>query len=130
MSTSRQALDSNAPTPASAGPTVGAAPVGPAPAAAVRSNRVDPGWKYISTVEEGNTNDTVCTFCGKIMKGCITRAKEHLMIKPGNVAGCKMVPKDVIAELWEYYHKKKIEEDKVLPREASKNRVSMLGNLT
>ncbi|XLS55949.1 hypothetical protein HN51_005704, partial [Arachis hypogaea] len=50
---------SNAPTPASAGPTVGAAPVGPAPAAAVRSNRVDPGWKYISTVEEGNTNDTM-----------------------------------------------------------------------
>ncbi|XLR59873.1 hypothetical protein S83_010545 [Arachis hypogaea] len=130
MSTSRQALDSNAPIPASAGPTVGAAPVGPAPAAAVRSNRVDPGWKYISTVEEGNTNDTVCTFCGKIMKGGITRAKEHLMIKPGNFAGCKMVLKDVIAELWEYYHKKKIEEDKVLPREAPKNRVSMLGNLT
>ncbi|RYR77762.1 hypothetical protein Ahy_A01g002366 isoform C [Arachis hypogaea] len=52
------------------------------------------------------------------------------MIKPGNVAGCKMVPKDVIAELWEYYHKKKIEEDKVPPREAPKNRVSMLGNLT
>ncbi|KAL4397132.1 hypothetical protein AHAS_Ahas01G0161300 [Arachis hypogaea] len=57
---------SNAPTPASAGPTVGAAPVGPAPAAAVRSNRVDPGWKYISTVEEGNTNDETCP------SGCLT----------------------------------------------------------
>ncbi|XLS65678.1 hypothetical protein HN51_025652, partial [Arachis hypogaea] len=41
------------------------------------------------------------------MKGGITRAKEHLMIKPGNVVGCKIVPKDVIAELWEYYHQKK-----------------------
>ncbi|XLS56876.1 hypothetical protein HN51_006631 [Arachis hypogaea] len=40
MSTSRQALDSNVPTPASAGSTVGAAPVGPAPAAPIRSNRV------------------------------------------------------------------------------------------
>ncbi|XLU53189.1 hypothetical protein S245_047837 [Arachis hypogaea] len=59
MSTFRQALDSNAPTPASAGPTVGATPVGPAPPAPVRSNRVDPDWKYISTVEEGNTNDSM-----------------------------------------------------------------------
>ncbi|XLR50931.1 hypothetical protein S83_001603, partial [Arachis hypogaea] len=58
---------SNAPTPASAGPTVGAAPVGPAPAAAVRSNRVDPGWKYISTVEEGNTNEYVI-FVEKLRK--------------------------------------------------------------
>ncbi|XP_020963291.1 uncharacterized protein LOC110264956 [Arachis ipaensis] len=124
MSTSRQVLDSNAPTPASAGPTVGAAPVGPAPAAAVRSNRVDPGWKYISTVEEGNTNDTVCTFCGKIMKGGITRAKEHLMIKPGNVAGCKMVPKDVIAELWEYYHKKKRGRQSATPESTEEQSVN------
>ncbi|XLT91892.1 hypothetical protein HN873_013567, partial [Arachis hypogaea] len=128
MSTFRQVLDSNALTPASAGPTVGATPI--APAAPVRSNRVDPGWKYINTVEKENTNNTVYSFCGKIMKGGIKRAQEHLMIKLGNVDGCKMVPKDVIAELWEYYHQKKIEEDKVPHREAPKNRVSMLGNLT
>ncbi|XLR54325.1 hypothetical protein HN51_022610 [Arachis hypogaea] len=41
MSTSRQVLDSNAPTPGSAGPTVGTVSVDPA--APVRSNRVDPG---------------------------------------------------------------------------------------
>ncbi|XLR32210.1 hypothetical protein S83_060110 [Arachis hypogaea] len=29
------------------------------------------------------------------------------MIKPGNIAGCKMILKDVIAELWEYYNQKK-----------------------
>ncbi|XLS88238.1 hypothetical protein HN51_038404, partial [Arachis hypogaea] len=40
MSTFRQALDSNALTPTSTGPAVGAAPVGPA--ALVHSNRVDP----------------------------------------------------------------------------------------
>ncbi|KAL4287515.1 hypothetical protein AHAS_Ahas19G0193900 [Arachis hypogaea] len=28
------------------------------------------------------------------MKGGITRAKEHLMIKSGNVAGCKKILKD------------------------------------
>ncbi|XLQ99061.1 hypothetical protein S83_065260 [Arachis hypogaea] len=87
------------------------------------------GWKYVSAVEERNTNDTICNFCGKIMRGGITRAKEHLMIKPGNVVGCKMVSKDVIAELWEFYNQKKIEEDTVLRRQALRNIVSMLGSL-
>ncbi|KAL4371965.1 hypothetical protein AHAS_Ahas06G0218500 [Arachis hypogaea] len=32
------------------------------------------------------------------------------MTKSGNIAGCKMVPKDVIAELWEYYNQKKNRE--------------------
>ncbi|KAL4349643.1 hypothetical protein AHAS_Ahas10G0062500 [Arachis hypogaea] len=97
MFTFTQALYSNAPTPASAGPIVDVVPIGPT--TPVRSNRVNPGRKYISTVEEENTIDTVCNFCGKFMKGGITRAKEHLMIKPGNVVGCKIVPKDVIVEL-------------------------------
>ncbi|XLT44267.1 hypothetical protein HN873_036871 [Arachis hypogaea] len=71
----------------------------------------------------------ICNFCEKIMKGGITRAKEHLMIKHGNVVGYKMVPKDVIAELWEFYKQKKIKEDKVLHRQAWRNIVSMLGSL-
>ncbi|XP_020979180.1 uncharacterized protein LOC110271879 [Arachis ipaensis] len=112
MSTSRPARNSDAPAstpvpvpaPASAGHVAGTAS---RPAAAVRATRIDPGWKYVTAVEEGNTNDTIYNFCGKITKGGITRAKEHLMIKPGNVAGCKMVPKDVIAELWEFYNQKK-----------------------
>ncbi|KAL4344104.1 hypothetical protein AHAS_Ahas11G0145000 [Arachis hypogaea] len=97
MSISRQALDSKVPTPASASPAAGTAPVGPA--TPIHSNRIDPSWKYIITIEEENTNETVCKFCGKIMKRGITREKEHLMIKLGNVAGCKMVPKDIIVKL-------------------------------
>ncbi|KAL4343096.1 hypothetical protein HN51_061403 [Arachis hypogaea] len=137
MSTSRPARNSDAPAstpvpapaPASASASH-AAGTATRPTAAVRATRIDPKWKYVSAVEEENTNDTICNFCGKIMRGGITRAKEHLMIKPGNVAGCKMVPKDVIAELWEFYNqKKKIEEDKVLRRQALRNIVSMLGSL-
>ncbi|XLR01763.1 hypothetical protein S83_067961 [Arachis hypogaea] len=127
MSTSRPARNSDAPasTPVPApapAPALASASAGHAagtaarPTAAVRATRIDLGWKYVSAVEEGNNNDTICNFCGKIMREGITRAKEHLMIKPGNVAGCKMVPKDVIAELWEFYNQKKIEEDKVLCR--------------
>ncbi|XLR01924.1 hypothetical protein S83_068122 [Arachis hypogaea] len=137
MSTSRPARNSDAPastpvpapvpTSASAGHAAGTAA---RPAAAIRASRIDPGWKYVTAVEERNTNDIICNFCGKITRGGITRAKEHLMIKPGNVAGCKMVPKDVIAKLWEFYNqKKKIVEDKVLRRQALRNIVSMLGSL-
>ncbi|KAL4349766.1 hypothetical protein S245_032685 [Arachis hypogaea] len=40
------------------------------------------------------------------MKGGITPTKVHLMNKPGNVARCKIVSKDVLAELWEFYNQK------------------------
>ncbi|QHO19728.1 uncharacterized protein DS421_11g331560 [Arachis hypogaea] len=56
MSISRQALDSKVPTPASASPAAGTAPVGPA--TPIHSNRIDPSWKYIITIEEENTNET------------------------------------------------------------------------
>ncbi|KAL4373353.1 hypothetical protein AHAS_Ahas05G0073300 [Arachis hypogaea] len=92
MSTSRLARNAHAPAPVPA-PAPASASAGHAartaarPAAAVRATRIDPGWKYVSAVEEENTNDTICNFCGKIMRGGITRAKEHLMIKPGNIVG-------------------------------------------
>ncbi|XLR64770.1 hypothetical protein S83_015442 [Arachis hypogaea] len=124
MSTSRLARNAHAPAPVPA-PAPASASAGHAartaarPAAAVRATRIDPGWKYVSAVEEENTNDTICNFCGKIMRGGITRAKEHLMIKPGNIVGCKMVPKDVIAELWEFYNQKNLRKTKFY---ASKHR--------
>ncbi|XLT44090.1 hypothetical protein HN873_036694, partial [Arachis hypogaea] len=92
MLTSRPAHNSDAPASAPA-PATTSASAGHAAgtaarlAATVPATRIDPGWKYVSAVEEGNTNDTICNFCGKIMRGGITRAKEHLMIKPGNVVG-------------------------------------------
>ena len=38
----------------------------------------DPAWKYCTPIE-GNRNDTICNFCGVVIKnGRITRFKFHL----------------------------------------------------
>ena len=52
------------------------------------ANRTDLGWKYCYPIEENDNNDTVYNFCEKVMKGGITRAKEHLMGQKGNVFVC------------------------------------------
>ena len=52
----------------------------------------------------------MCNFYGKVTKGGITRAKEHLMAKPGNVATCAKCPKEVREKLWEYLKDKKKRE--------------------
>ena len=75
-----------------------------------RSNRTDIGWKFCHTVIEGDTNVVQCNFCGKIMKGGITRAKEHLMRKPGNVSPCPSCPKEVKEELEAHVKNKKKKE--------------------
>lgn len=71
------------------------------------ANRADPGWKYCHPLTENDTNPIVCNFCQKVIKGGITRAKEHLMGKKGNVAACSKCPKDVREELWGYLREKK-----------------------
>ncbi|KAL4287145.1 hypothetical protein AHAS_Ahas19G0156900 [Arachis hypogaea] len=65
MSTSRPSRNSDAPAstpapaPGSASASAGhAAGTAARPATAVRATRIDPGWKYVTAVEEGNTNDT------------------------------------------------------------------------
>ncbi|XP_057739693.1 uncharacterized protein LOC130956701 [Arachis stenosperma] len=79
MSTSTQALDSNAPTPASASPIVDAAPIGPT--AHVRSNRVDPGRKYISTVEEGNTINTTSEKLFELLDDVVEKIGEYNIVQ-------------------------------------------------
>ncbi|KAG5040358.1 hypothetical protein JHK82_012478 [Glycine max] len=74
---------------------------------ATRKNKADPGWKYCHSLVEGDTNTIVCNFCGKITKGGITRAKQHLIGKSGNVAACKKTPPNVVEELKEYMATKK-----------------------
>ena len=78
-----------------------------ATASATRKNKADPGWKYCHSLVEGDTNTIVCNFCGKITKGGITRAKQHLVGKLGNVASCKKTPPDVIEKLKGYIANKK-----------------------
>ena len=64
------------------------------------SQRSDPGWKHCHPLDDTNLNTTVCNYCGKIMKGGVTRTKEHLMAKKGNVVACTKTPKNVREELW------------------------------
>jgi len=71
------------------------------------SHRSDPGWKHCHPMVESNLNKTVCNYYGKIMKGGVTGAKEHLMAKKGNVAACTKTPKNVREELWKLYKEKK-----------------------
>ncbi|KAL2963744.1 hypothetical protein AAZX31_17G218300 [Glycine max] len=78
-----------------------------ATASATRKSKADPGWKYCHSLVEGDTNTIVCNFCGKITKGGITRAKQHLIGKSGNVAACKKTPPNVVEELKEYMATKK-----------------------
>ena len=61
----------------------------------------DPAWKYCTPIE-GNRNDTICNFCGMIIKsGGITQFKFHLSyIDPhSNSKKCHNVPPKVKKEM-------------------------------
>lgn len=55
----------------------------------------DIGWKFGKMVENNNRNKSQCIFCGKIMSGGITRLKEHLAHKKGQVSSCPSVSGEV-----------------------------------
>jgi len=74
---------------------------------ATRKNKTGPGWKYCHPLVDEDTNTIVCNFCEKITKGGITRAKEHLIGKSGNVESCQKTPPNVVKELKEYMANKK-----------------------
>ncbi|CAA0833259.1 hAT transposon superfamily [Striga hermonthica] len=74
---------------------------------ASRSNtKNDIGWKYCHAPNDSDTNTAVCNYCAKIMNGGITRAKNHLMGRKGDVAACKKCPTEVREELWAYVKEK------------------------
>jgi len=54
------------------------------------------------------------------MKGGVTRAKEHLMAKKGNVAACTKTLKNLREELWKLY-KEKVDNSFVNPRYIATN---------
>ncbi|KAL0904967.1 hypothetical protein M5K25_027133 [Dendrobium thyrsiflorum] len=59
------------------------------------SLRRDPPWKYSVQVDVGGEKTYVylkCNFCGKVVKGGVTRMKEHLSCSHKNVAPCASVP--------------------------------------
>ncbi|KAH7856040.1 hypothetical protein Vadar_031995 [Vaccinium darrowii] len=67
-----------------------------------RGTNVDPdapsddiGWKFGVTVEKNNRSRVKCKLCDKVMSGGITRLKEHLAHKKGQVASCDRVTSEV-----------------------------------
>jgi len=70
------------------------------------SHGSDPRWKHCHPMDESNLNTTICTYCGRVMKGGVTRAEEHLMAKKSDVATCTKTPKNVREELWKLYKEK------------------------
>ena len=63
------------------------------------SHKSDSRWKHCHPMDKSNLNTTICNYCGKVMKGGVTRAKEHLMAKKGNVAACTKTLKNLREEL-------------------------------
>ncbi|KAL2931551.1 DNA polymerase I [Bienertia sinuspersici] len=70
----------------------------------------DIGWSFGEPVD-GNRRRIKCKFCNKIINGGITRLKQHLAHKKGDVAPCENVSadvkKDMMALLMDYKDKKK-----------------------
>ncbi|CAL0316902.1 unnamed protein product [Lupinus luteus] len=66
----------------------------------------DVGWKYCTPLTEKDTNNVVCNFCSNIYRGGITRLKNHLMGRSGNVKTCPQCPKEVREELWAIFNEK------------------------
>lgn len=74
------------------------------------SSGEDIGWRFGESID-GNKRKIKCKFCGKIINGGITRLKEHLAHKRGDVAPCSSVSvevkKDMMAVLMNYKDKKR-----------------------
>jgi len=71
-------------------------------------------------MDESNLNTIICNYCGKFIKGGVTRAKEHLIAKKGNVVACTKTLKNVRQELWKLY-KEKAYSSSVNPRYTTTN---------
>nr|KYP45981.1 hypothetical protein KK1_032478 [Cajanus cajan] len=78
--------------------------------------RTNIGWKHCHPTKENDTNEIVCNYCKNIMKGGITRAKQHLTGKKGSVAPCQSVPQEVKDELWAIEKNKKMKESESCQR--------------
>ncbi|CAO2830866.1 unnamed protein product [Amaranthus hypochondriacus] len=70
----------------------------------------DIGWSFCTKITD-DEKVLKCNFCDKVIRGGITRLKEHLAHKRGNVAPCTNVSapvqRDMTSVLKEYKDKKK-----------------------
>ncbi|KAL0904591.1 hypothetical protein M5K25_026719 [Dendrobium thyrsiflorum] len=76
---------------------------------AASDHRKDPAWKHSTQVDVGGSDKTYvylkCNYCDKIVKGGVTRMKEHLSGSHKNVAPCFKVPDTVREEIKSYMNK-------------------------
>lgn len=60
----------------------------------------DIGWRFGESVD-GSKRKIKCKFCGKVINGGITRLKQHLAHKKGDVAPCACVSVEVKKDMME-----------------------------
>ncbi|KAL0906237.1 hypothetical protein M5K25_024713 [Dendrobium thyrsiflorum] len=76
---------------------------------AASCHRKDPAWKYSTQVDVGGSDKTYvylkCNYCDKVVKGGVTRMKEHLSGSHKNVAPCSKVPDTIREEIKSYMNK-------------------------
>jgi len=77
-----------------------------APSGSSGSGRKDPAWKYNTLPDPKDINSLKCNFCGKITKGGVYRAKQHLVGGYRNAKVCPKCPSHVKEEIREYMSKK------------------------
>ncbi|XP_052170572.1 uncharacterized protein LOC127786893 isoform X2 [Diospyros lotus] len=77
-----------------------------APSGSSSSGRKDPTWKYNTLPDPKDINCLKCNFCGKITKGGVYRAKQHLVGGYRNAKVCPKCPSHVKEEIREYMSKK------------------------
>ncbi|XP_020082516.1 uncharacterized protein LOC109706122 [Ananas comosus] len=70
----------------------------------------DPAWKYVSLADNKVKNDLTCNFCGKVTRGGIYRAKQHIVGGFRNAKACGTCPPHVREEIKDFMTKKVAEK--------------------
>ncbi|XP_050222259.1 uncharacterized protein LOC126672352 [Mercurialis annua] len=68
--------------------------------------RKDPAWNYSRMAYPPRTNDLVCNFCSRIIKGGVYRMKYHFIGGDTMVTPCLKCPPPVRQEIQEYMGRK------------------------
>ncbi|KAJ1377769.1 Zinc finger, BED-type [Sesbania bispinosa] len=82
----------------------------------IHSKRTDVAWKHCTPVRENDTNEIFCNYCRKVMKGGITRGKQHLIGKAGNVTACLLAPEAVKVEIRSVIDGKKLKQNEAFKK--------------
>ncbi|KAJ1398392.1 Zinc finger, BED-type [Sesbania bispinosa] len=82
----------------------------------IQSKRTDVAWKHCTPVRENDTNEIFCNYCRKVMKGGITRGKQHLIGKAGNVTACLLAPEAVKVEIRTAIDSKKLKQNEAFKK--------------